>query len=119
MIRKLEQDGKKVSVISFLPKNTENFDFLFDFFSEKDVNFWGTVTSENAIRFTEKPFDFLFYLDTLPNPMLMHLIARSKAHCRVGRFWQGNEKYFELMIESKDSTRSLIDGIYQYTSILH
>jgi len=119
LIKKLELDGKKVTVISFLPKNTENFDFLFDFFSEKDVNFWGTVTSENAIRFTEMPFDFLLYLDTTPNPMLMHLIARSKAHCRAGRFWSGFEKYFELMIESKETTRSLIEGIYKYTSVLH
>lgn len=117
-IRKLEHEGKQVKVITFLPKDTDNFEFLFDFFTEKDISFWGTMTSENANRFAEMPFDFLFYLDTVPNPMLLNVIARSKARCRVGKFWEKCELYFELMIEGAASTSKLIEGIYRYTSIL-
>ena len=31
-IRALEQDGKKVQVLEFLPKKKDNYEFLFDFF---------------------------------------------------------------------------------------
>ena len=117
-IKKLENDGKKVQVIEFLPENRENYEFKFDFFSEKDLSFWGKITAENAIRFSEKPFDFLFYIDINPNPFILHLLARGKARCRVGRSWEQGRPYFEFMIESINSNQSLIEGIYKYTSQL-
>lgn len=117
-IKKLENDGKKVQVIEFLPEDRENYEFKFDFFSEKDLSFWGKITAENAIRFSEKPFDFLFYIDINPNPFILHLLARGKARCRVGRSWEQGRSYFEFMIESINSNQSLIEGIYKYTSQL-
>lgn len=118
LIKRLEAEGKQVKVISYLPKDKENYEFLFDFFTDKDLTFWGNITSDTANRFIETPFDFLFYLDTTANPLIMSLIARSKAKCRVGQFWESKEPYFELMIGSKNGTRSLIDGIYKYASSL-
>jgi hypothetical protein len=117
-LKKLEVEGKQVKVMSYLPKDKENYEFLFDFFTDKEVTFWGNITSESAHRFAELPFDFLFYLDTTPNPLIMNLIAKSKAKCRVGQFWENSEPFFEMMIGSKNGTRSLIDGIYKYTSQL-
>lgn len=117
-IKKLEHDGKKVQVIEFLPKNKENFEFRFDFFSETDLSFWGKITAENAIRFSDKPFDFLFYIDISPNPFIMYLLARGKARCRVGRSWSDTRSYFEFMIESINSNQSLIEGMYKYTAQL-
>ncbi len=113
-IHKLEQDGKKVRVMSFLPDKKENHEFLFDFFSLKDVSVWGKINSPQALEFCETPFDYLYYLDTEPNPCILYLLARSKAKCRVGRFWITGEPYFELMLDSAETTRSLIDGIYRY-----
>ncbi|MFZ6013305.1 MAG: DUF6913 domain-containing protein, partial [Bacteroidota bacterium] len=101
LIRKLEHDGKQVKVISYLPKQKDNYEFLFDFFTEKDLSFWGNITSSSAVQFADTPFDFLFYLDTTPNPLILNVIARSKAKCRVGKFWSEAEPYFEMMIESK------------------
>jgi hypothetical protein len=117
-IHKLEQDGKKVQVIGFLPKKRENHEFLFDFFTIKDLSFWGNITAPNALKFADTPFDFLYYLDTEPNPLILHLLARSKARCRVGRYWLSGEPYFELMIDSITNTRSLLDGIYKYAAQL-
>jgi hypothetical protein len=117
-IKRLEQDGKQVKVISFLPKDKENFEFLFDFFGPKDVNFWGQITSENALKFADQPFDFLFYVDEIPNPLILHLVARSKAECRVSRHWEKTEPYFELMIESTPGVKSLINGMIRYTTKL-
>ena len=117
-IKKLERDGKKVQVIEFLPEDRENYEFKFDFFSEKDLSFWGKITAENALRFSEKPFDFLFYVDINPNPFILYLLARGKARCRVGRSWTDGRNYFEFMIESINNNQSLIESIYKYTTQL-
>jgi hypothetical protein len=117
-IKKLERDGKKVQVIEFLPEDRENYEFKFDFFSEKDISFWGKITAENALRFSDAPFDFLFYIDINPNPFILYLLARGKARCRVGRSWEQGRPYFEFMIESINSNQSLIEGIYKYTTQL-
>lgn len=117
-IRHLEHDGKQVKVISFLPKNKDNYEFMFDFFTEKDLSFWGNINSTTALNFTELPFDFLYYIDTTPNPMLMNLIARSKAKCRVGKFWEDKESFFEMMIQSNNGHKTLIETMYRYTKAL-
>src|SRR5687767_15509033 len=49
-VRHLEHDGKKVKVISFLPNNKDNYEFMFDFFTEKDLSFWGNIESSTAIE---------------------------------------------------------------------
>ena len=114
-IRSLEQDGKKVQVLEFLPKKKDNYEFLFDFFSDEDLSFWGNITSTEAIKFTETPFDYLYYIDKESNPLVLHLLARSKAHCRVGKFAEPNCPYFELMIEHKGTVKGLIDSMYKYS----
>ena len=117
-VRHLEHDGKTVKVISFLPKNKDNYEFMFDFFTENDLTFWGNINSSGALKFAETPFDFLYCLDTTPNPLIMNLIAQSKAKCRVGKFWYNTEPFFELMIESQNGHKSLIESMYRYTKAL-
>ena len=63
-------------------------------------------------------FDYLFYIDNEPNPLIINLLAKSKAKCRVGRYADDIEPYFELMIESKDGVKGLIDSMYKYTTLL-
>lgn len=117
-IRHFEQDGKQVQVLEYLPEKKDNYEFKFDFFTEKDISLWGNITSTNALAFADAPFDFLFYLDLTPNPMILHLLARSKAKCRVGRSWDDGHDYFELMIESVNNNQALFDTMYKYTTQL-
>src|SRR6266850_1234344 len=114
-IHHLEQDGKKVQVLEFLPKKKDNYEFLFDFFSDKDLSFWGQITSPMALKFSATPFDYLYYIDQEPNPMMLHLLALSKAHFRIGRFVEPDSAFFELMIEHKGTVKGLIDSMYKYT----
>jgi len=114
-IKRLEQDGKKVQVLEFLPKKKENYEFLFDFFTLEDLSFWGNITSERAVKFSNMAFDYLFYIDSQSNPLVLNLLARSKALCRVGKFNEADSPYFELMIEDNGSTKTLIDNVYKYT----
>jgi len=117
-IKKLEQDGKQVQVIEFLPAKKDNYEFRFDFFTEKDLSFWGNITSTDAIKFANTPFDFLFYVDITPNPMILYLLALSKAKCRVGRSWDDGHSYFELMIETVANIKVMMETMYKYAALL-
>lgn len=118
LIKQLERDGKKVQVLEFLPEKKLNHEFKFDFFSLKDISIWGEVTSGVALKFADTPFDFLFYIDKQSNPLVLHLLARSKAHCRVGKFNEAERAYYEMMIEQNGTTQGLIEAMYNYTSLL-
>jgi len=115
LIKKFEHDGKQVHVIEFLPDKKENYEFRFDFFTENDLSFWGNITSSEALKFAEIPFDFLYYLDTDPNPLILHLLAISKAKCRVGRSWDDGHSYFEFMVESVANIKMMVETMYKYT----
>ncbi len=116
LIQQLERDGKKVQILEFLPEKKINHEFKFDFFTAKDISFWGELTASNALQFAETPFDYLFYIDKESNPLVLHLLARSKAHCRVGKFHEAESPYFEMMIEQNGTIEGLIESMYNYTS---
>ena len=117
-IKKLEGDGKKITVMTFLPADKQSYEFKFDFFTEKDISIWGSNTSQKAIEFSEIPFDYLFYLDTEPNPLILNLLARSKARCRVGKHFEDGEPFFEMMIGSSKDPEGLMEEMLNYTSLL-
>ena len=117
-IHYLEQDGKKVQVLEYLPLKKENYEFKFDFFTIDDLSFWGRINSATALKFSETRFDYLFYIDKEPNPMALYLLACSKARCRIGRFSENENPFFEMMIEQNGTTRGLIETMYKYTKQL-
>jgi hypothetical protein len=117
-IKKLELDGKTIQVLEYLPAKTENYEFKFDFFSDKDVSFWGNITNNIALQFAESAFDFLYYIDLTPNPLILHLLAQSKAKCRVGRNFDDGQSYLELAIDAVGNNQSLTDEMYKYTTQL-
>ena len=117
-IRVLEADGKKVKILEFLPPKKENFEFLFDFFTEEELSFWGKITSVRALQFMSTPFDYLFYIDQEPNPLVLNLMAESKANCRIGKFSETESAFYELMIQTSGTTKGLIDNMYKYTKQL-
>jgi len=118
LVHQLERDGKKVQVLEFLPEKKNNHDFKFDFFTIKDVSFWGSLEAPNALKFADTPFDYVFYIDMESNPLILHVLARSKAHCRIGKFSETESKFFELMIEENGSNKGLMEAMYNYTSKL-
>lgn len=115
LIKKLEGEGKKVTVLAFLPEKKENFEFLFNYFTIKDISFFGSLQSNDALTFANVAFDFLYCLDQVPNLMLLNILARCKAKCRIGKYVEGNEAYFEMMIESKNGIRSLAESALKYS----
>ena len=117
-VRRLENDGKHIQVLEYLPEKRDNYEFKFEFFTEKDFSFWGHLYSPNAIQFADAPFDFLFCLDAEPNPFVLHILARSRAKCRIGRHWEKHEQYLDFMIASAGNVQALGDGFYRYVTML-
>jgi len=117
-IRTLELDGKQVKVLEFLPNKKENYEILFDFFSIEDLTFWGNINSEHANNFSKTSFDLLFYVDLNSNPLVLDLLARSKAHCRIGRYCKEESPYFELMIKQEGTPKGLMETMYKYAKQL-
>lgn len=117
-IKQLEQDGKNVHVMEFLPERRDNYEFKFDFFTEKDINFWGHLNSTTANQFAESSLDYLFYLDMEPNPYILHLLAKSKAKCRVGKFWDEGANYLDFMVKDVATYQALLDTTYKYITQL-
>lgn len=117
-VHRLQADGKKVKVLEFLPEKKDNYDFKFDFFTIQDLSFWGNLNSDTALKFANEAFDYLFYVDRQSNPLILHLLARSKAHCRVGKFNETEHDFYELMIEHNGSIGDLITNMYNYSSKL-
>ncbi len=112
-----EDEGKKVEVLSFLGKGKENYEFRFDIFSAKDVSFWGKYTSEAVIKFADTEFDYLYCVDTEPNIFNEHIIAMSKAKCRIGIYLEERSDYYELMINLTNGAlvKDLIKEMQFYT----
>lgn len=118
-IRKLKKDEKEIEVLCYLPKGKENYEFIFNYFTEKDVTFFGKFNNKDVIRFAARSFDFLFCLDCNPNNMVESVLALSKSNCRIGSYHPDKDRFYELMIQPKDrSTESLINDIYRYTKLL-
>ncbi|MGB5926735.1 MAG: hypothetical protein WBH03_01105 [Cyclobacteriaceae bacterium] len=116
-IQGLKEDGKTVDVLSFLPENTENHEFLFDYFTKKDISISGTVKSQEVKDFMSVPFDFLICVDPEPNDYLLFLLAGSPASCRVGRYTDAYKKYFELMTAAEE-TPSASDFMRQLAKLI-
>lgn len=117
---KLKKDGKEVTVLCYLPKGVENFDFHYDIFTNKDFNLWGNIKADNVQQFLLRPLDLLICLDADPNFYLEYLLAATKAPFRIGAHSPKREALFELMIGQSESGQinELIQQIYHYTNEL-
>lgn len=118
-INQLHKDGKKVQVLAFLPKGKDNFEFMYDFFTLKDISMWGNFTADQVTNFANQPFDYLFYIDDTSHPVIRNILAMSNAKCRVGKFIDDNSAFCELMIRTENgSIQNLVNEMYRYTKIL-
>ncbi|MEO9964381.1 MAG: hypothetical protein ABJF11_01250 [Reichenbachiella sp.] len=115
LIAKFESDQKKVTTMTFVPVSAKLDDPGYAYFNEKDLNAKGNWSKSTVEQFRNEPFDFLVSLDWNQNKYTQNILAGSKAKCRVGRFEEGKNKFFELMISSKDDKyQSFMEEVYHY-----
>lgn len=114
LVEKLEKDGKKVTVITFV-KEDKNSQFNFSFFSEKDLKPSGSWKNVKVAQFQSEPFDYVISLDEKVNKYTSNILALTKAKCRVGCYEEGQGKFFELMINADtDSYDRFLSQVYHY-----
>lgn len=119
-IKKLKKDGKQVEVMAYLPRNRDNYEFMYDFFTGDDISVWGTITSDKVNEFMQKPFDYLFYMDGRSHVFLRSILAMSKAKCRIAPYDKDNMPYCEMMLRIPDKKNNvqLAETMYHYTRVL-
>ena len=115
----LEKAGKEVKVLIIKDKrqslNIPEF-LLTDY---QEVSQFGQWTNQEVVAFFNEPFDYLLHINLEESRMVDNILAKCKAHCRVGRYQESKKDYYELMISpTQDTLTKLIEQIYHYIQIL-
>lgn len=114
LVDKLESDGKKVEVITFT-KEDKNTEYNFPHFSDKDLKPNGSWRNTDVEQFQQAQFDYVICLDESINKYTKNILASTRAKCRVGCYAEGQDKYFELMINAdSDQYERFLDQLYHY-----
>lgn len=115
LVQKLEADQKQVSTMTFVPVAAKVPEPDFAFFNEKDLNTKGNWSKDVVRQFLTEPFDFIVSLDWNQNKYTQNILAGTKAKCRVGRYEEGKDQYFEMMINPNDDKyASYLEQVYHY-----
>lgn len=117
-IKILEADGIEVKSLAFKPKGTQNFEFYFDFFEDKDFSILGKINSPYFLSFLDQKLEYLFCLDDDLNLYMQYLLVHAKSTTRIGAYQveDNTSRLFELMIKPKiaGDTRILTEEIIHY-----
>ena len=117
-IKTLKADGIEVTTLGYKAKNTQNFEFYFDFFEDKDVGFFGKIENPYFQSFLNQKLEYLFCLDDSLNLFMQYLLVHSKSDTRIGAYQPSKSEasFFELMIKPKESgnTKILTEEIIHY-----
>jgi len=106
----LREHTKKVKVIGFF--STKNIPSLtyskleYDFFSLKELNWFGKPNTHIIENFINEEYDLLIDLNIHDHFALKYISALSKAKFKVGKFKEGDEQIYDMMIDA-DNTQKL------------
>ena len=103
-IRKLEQDHKKLKILTYLEStHSHPYRFYIDSFQKDDISWTGRIEEIPKIRqFLDTPFDYLFCIESEPQPVFNIILNKSSANCRVGLYDEKRTALFELMVQNPD-----------------
>jgi hypothetical protein len=106
----LREHAKKVKVLGFFSTKeipTLTYSKLeYDFFSRKELNWYGKPESHIIHNFINEEYDLLIDLNIHDHFPLKYISALSKAKFKVGKYKEEDESIFDMMIDS-DNTQKL------------
>jgi hypothetical protein len=124
-VTKLLAEGKTLRIIGFHNnKYVPHYcipQLKYDFFCQKDLNWFGKPIAPLIQEFADEPFDMLIDLSMEVIFPLQYVLAKSTAKFKVGRQNDSSEDYYDLMI-NLDETHDVNDLIYyinEYTNKLN
>lgn len=110
-VTELREAGKKVKVLGFFKTNgvpSLTYSKLdFDFFSNKEVSFFGKPTAVIIQNFIDEAFDLLIDLNIHDHFALRYVAAMSKAVFKVGKFEGENDIHTHDMMIDADHTQTI------------
>lgn len=106
----LREHTKKVKVIGFfsakeIPSLTYS-KLEYDFFSLKELNWLGKPSSHIIDNFINEEYDILIDLNIHDHFALKYIASLSKAKFKVGKYKEGDEQIYDMMIDA-DNTQKL------------
>lgn len=120
-IKKLEYDHKKLKILTFFEHvHSHPYNFYIDYFLKSDISWLGHINTPKVKQFTDTPFDFLFCIESEPQPVFDIILSQTRANCRVGLFDEKRTNLFELMVQNPDpaNLEHTLQQMLNYTKLL-
>jgi len=112
-VKLLQKDNKHVKALAYFEEKHSNpYDFRFDFFTAKEIDAKGRISSLQVDEFIQLNFDYLYCINTTEFAAFDYIMRHSQAKCRVGKYYPNSANDFELMINIGDNTNA-VDLILQ------
>lgn len=114
-IKKLFAMGKEIRVIGY--HHSDNVPHYcipklkHEYYSKKDVNWYGKPIRPSVNDFINEPFDLLIDLTMVDNYTIKHVVSSSIASMKIGKKTIGYEVLYDLMI-TLNETHDMDDLIY-------
>jgi len=121
---KMEKEGKKVACLYLLLKDDDKPDVHMDEGMERltpeDFTLFGQIEKPEVKKLLNEDFDYIMHVDMTSSIYSDLVMSKTKAKCRIGRYFDDHEKQYDLMIKLSDEKKInfLIDQIYHYTKAL-
>jgi len=102
-IKKISEKGIKYKALGFVDSK-QVLDFYqksshFDYFSRKNINWYGKPNNPSAQEFTDTEFDMLIDLSIENDYPIQYIVALSQACFKVGSKKVGQQNHYDLMID--------------------
>lgn len=97
-IQSLQQKGKVVQGLAYIPDPKKALDVTADHFTNKHVSWLFVPNSMDVQSFIKERFDLLVNLYTKPSLPLEYIAALSEAKYKVGRYIEDKTYCFDLMV---------------------
>lgn len=120
-IKKLEYDHKKLKILTYFEHvQSHPYNFYIDYFLKADFNLMGQLASPKVEQFIDTEFDFLFCIESEPQPVFELILSQTRANCRVGLFDDRRTNLFEMMVENPEpkNIEHTLDQMLNYTKLL-
>jgi hypothetical protein len=121
---KMEKEGKNVKCLYLVIKDEDKPDVHMDDGMERlvpgDFSLFGDIEQTEIKKLLNEEFDYLIHADMESNIYTDLVMSKCKAKCRIGRYFDGHEDQYDMMISIPDDKKInfLLDQLYLYTKAL-
>jgi hypothetical protein len=121
---KMEKEGKSVVCLYLLLREEDKPDVHMDDGMEKlepnDFSLFGNIEKPEVQKILNEEFDYMIHADMDSTIYTDLVMAKSKAKCRIGKYFEGHESQYDMMVKVTEESKitHLIDQIYYYTKAL-